>query len=208
MFDPVTYICGTAAPLKIANIDTDVIIRIERLTTGDSSQIGHYAFEALRYRPDGTQNPDFILNEPRYCGAPILLAGPNFGCGSSREAAVNALLAMGIRCVVADGFGDIFYANCFQNGLLPIRLPEADVLALMEEARAVEGGFTVNLNAQTVETPMGRVVTFAIDEQRKEALLAGLDDIGLTLRDMSTIAQWQAADRAARPWIWNLEDVA
>jgi len=207
MFDPVKRIYGTAAPLEIANVDTDVIIRIERLTAGDSSQIGYYAFEALRYLPDGAENPDFVLNQARYRCAPILLAGPNFGCGSSREAAVNALLAMGIRCVVADSFGDIFYANCFQNGLLPIRLPEADVLALMDDARG-EGAFAISLAEQTVGSPTGRIFTFAIDPQRREALLAGLDDIGLTFRDMDAIAQWQAADRAARPWIWNLEHKA
>lgn len=201
MFDAVAVIRGIAAPLPLANIDTDVIIRIERLTIGDPAMIGHWALEALRYLPESSANPDFILNRPGYAGAPILIAGPNFGCGSSREAAATALLAMGFRCVVAAEFGDIFYSNCFQNGLLPVRLGEAEVLALMAEA-ATPQHFEVDLVAQEIRTPDGAAVAFAIDRQRRENLLVGVDDIGLTLRDGDAISAWQTRDRLARPWVW------
>ncbi len=208
MFDPVSTIIGIAAPLNIANVDTDVIIRIERLTIGDPREIGRYAFEALRYLADGQEDPHFILNRPAYRGASILLAGPNFGCGSSREPAVTALMAMGLRVIVAQSFGDIFYANCFQNGLLPIRLDEAAVQALMESAGANPRPFTVDLNEKSIAAPDGRVFDFTIDAQRREALLAGVDDIGLTLRDTAAIHAWQAADRTERVWIWQTGDAA
>ena len=123
-----TRITGPAAPLMAANLDTDVIIRIERLTSG--ADLARYALEALRYRPDGCPDPDCVLNEPQFCNAPILLAGRNFGCGSSREGAVTALMAMGVHCVIAPSFGDIFFGNCFQNGLLPVILPEEQVAKL------------------------------------------------------------------------------
>lgn len=204
MFDPVSVIEGAAAPLPIANIDTDVIIRIDRLTQGDPAAIGRYALEALRYLPDGMENPDFVLNRPAYRGSPILLAGPNFGCGSSREAAVTALLQTGIRSVVAASFGDIFYANCFQNGLLPVRLSESEVLALMREAEAGTTPFVVDLTVCAIRTPAGVAYPFAIDVQRREAMLAGLDDIGLTLREADAIAEWQRNDRRKRTWIWEI----
>ena len=183
-----------------ANIDTDVIIRIERLTAGDRGALGRHAFEALRYLPDGTENPEFVLNQPAFRGAPTLIAGPNFGCGSSREGAVWALQGMGLRCVIADSFGDIFLSNCFQNGMLPIRLPEAEVLSL---ARACAAGvpLTVDLVAQSVTTG-GVSIAFAIDPLRREALLNGLDDIGRSLKRMDQARAWQAADRQRRPWVW------
>lgn len=204
MFDPLSLVEGVAAPLPLANIDTDVIIRIERLTTGNPAEIGRFAFEALRYLPDGSDNPDFILNRPGYRDAPILLVGPNFGCGSSREPAVTALLRCGIRAVVSHGFGDIFYANCFQNGMLPVRLPEEQVLALMAQAETAPAVFSVDLLACEVRGPGGVVYPFTIDPQRRDALLAGLDDIGLTLRDADAIAHWQADDLIERPWIWEI----
>ena len=204
MFEPVSVIEGVAAPLPLANVDTDVIIRIERLTTGDPARIGDYAFEALRYLFDGTGNPEFILNRPGYRDAPILMAGPNFGCGSSREPAVTALLKAGIRTVIASSFGDIFYANCFQNGLLPVRLPERNVLDLIALAERGPSRFSVDLTSCAVRTGAGTVYPFTIDAQRREALLAGLDDIGLTLREVDTVAEWQTRDRAARPWIWEI----
>ena len=204
MFDPVSVIEGAAAPLPLANIDTDVIIRIERLTQGDPAAIGRYALEALRYLPDGAENPDFVLNRPPYRGSPILLTGPNFGCGSSREAAATALLQTGIRSVVAASFGDIFYANCFQNGLLPVRLSEPQVLALIRESEAGATPFVVDLLSCEVRTPSGSVYSFEIDAQRREAMLAGLDDIGLTLRDVDAIAEWQRDDRTKRTWIWEI----
>lgn len=197
---PFTTLTGIAAPLMLANVDTDVIIRIERLTTEDASQLGHYAFEALRYEPDGAQRSDFILNRPPFRGAPILLAGPNFGCGSSREGAVFALAALGIRCVIADGFGDIFSSNCFQNGLLPIRLSHAQVENLAAHA-ALGKPVTVDLQRQCISVA-GETHPFTIDPRRRESLLAGLDDLGLTLREMDSVRAWQARDRLQRPWIW------
>ncbi len=192
-FDTVT---GRAVHLAQANLDTDVIIRIERLTSGQP--LGPYAFEALRYRPDGSENPDFPFHQPGCRGAPILIAGPNFGCGSSREGAVTALLAMGLRCVIADSFGDIFYGNCFQNGLLPIRLAPTEIAALA-------GDLTVDLRAGTITAPSGRIVTFELDALRRTALLEGLDDIGLTLKHRAAIAAWQQHDRATRPWVWPVD---
>jgi len=203
MFAPVTLVAGTAAPLPLANIDTDVIIRIERITIGNPAELGHWAFEGLRYLPGDVENPDFVLNRARFRHAPILIAGPNFGCGSSREAAVTALLAADIRCVIAQDFGDIFYANCFQNGLLPIRLPENDVLRLMKQADG--RAFNVDLATQMITPPEGPPLGFNIDVVRRDALLNGLDDIGMTLRDLEAIDIWQQHDRAARPWIWNVE---
>ena len=200
-----TTLTAVAAPIMRTNVDTDVIIRIERLAASrEQSALGPYAFEALRYRGDGSIDPDFIFNKPAFCGAPILLAGANFGCGSSREGAVWALMGMGVRCVIAPSFGDIFYSNCFQNGLLAIVLPETEVAALAAEAISGEA-FTVNLEKKTITRPDGRESSFAIDALRRESLLAGLDEIGLTLRDDEYIRQWQQHDRAVRPWVWNTE---
>lgn len=196
---PFTSVTGPAAPLPQANIDTDVIIRIERLT-GDAD-LGRYAFEALRYLPDGAPNPSWVFNDPRFAKAPILIAGRNFGCGSSREGAVTALMAMGLRCVIAPGFGDIFFANCFRNGLLPIALPEAVVETLAAEADGRD--FTVDLRAQSVRAPSGEIIPFSVDPLQRDGLLEGLDEIGLTLKEESGIAAWQAADRATRPWVWE-----
>lgn len=200
---PFTTVEGRAATLMKTNIDTDVIIRIERLTAGDRSKLGQFAFEALRYRPDGSDNPDFPFNGAKYRGAPVLIAGKNFGCGSSREGAVWALMGMGLRCVIAESFGDIFYGNCFQNGLLPIRLATAVIDELVAESAAGDGPFRVDLEQQTIATPSGRTIPFTLDALRREALLAGVDDIGLTLRSESEIAAWQAADQKARPWVWH-----
>jgi 3-isopropylmalate/(R)-2-methylmalate dehydratase small subunit len=197
-----TTLSGVAAPLLRANIDTDIIIRIERLTTLKGPEaLGPYALEALRYRADGSEDPDFVLNQSAYREAPILLAGANFGCGSSREGAVTALMGRGICCVIAPSFGDIFFNNCFQNGLLPIRLAEAQVLALAREAA---GGtpMVVDLVTQTITTQVGTVIAFKTDPLRREALLHGLDDIGLTLKDDALIRAWQQQDRLARPWVW------
>ena len=198
---PFTTLTGTAAPLLLANVDTDVIIRIERLTAADTSMLGRYAFEALRYATDGSERPDFVLNQPPFRGAPILLAGPNFGCGSSREGAVFALAGMGIRCVIADGFGDIFASNCFQNGLLPICLTQTKVESLARHA-ALGMPVTVDLCSQTVAVA-ATVEPFAIDPRRRESLLEGLDDLGLTLRQMGRVRAWQSRDRHLRPWLWT-----
>lgn len=185
------------------NIDTDVIIRIERLTSVPREQLGRYAFEALRYRIDGSEDPDFVLNRTNFRNAPIVIVGDNFGCGSSREGAVWALMAAGLRCVIAESFGDIFYNNCFQNGLLPVVLPVAAVSQLAREA-ANGTLLTVDLVEQKVLTPQGEAIAFDIDAQRRHALLEGLDDITLTLTRLSEIVAWQSQDRNLRSWIWNL----
>ncbi len=192
-------VTGAAVPLLQANIDTDVIVRIERLT--GNADLGHYAFEALRYLPDGSTNPDCVFNQPRYVNAPILLAGRNFGCGSSREGAVTALMAMGISCVIAPSFGDIFFANCFRNGVLPIILGEGLVERLVDSAE-----LTVDLEQQSISAS-GEVLHFPVDALQREGLLEGLDEIGLTLKGTDEIAAWQSTDRAQRPWVWQTEKV-
>ena len=196
--EPFTTFTGRAAPLLTANVDTDVIIRIERLTAPDQSNLGHWAFESLRYRPDGSDDPGFVFNRPPYRGAEILLGGPNFGCGSSREGAVVAIHQMGVRCIVAPSFGDIFYGNCFQNGVLAIRLPEADIARLA----ARDAFLTIDLERQTLVAG-NEVLAFDIDPSRRESLLTGLDDIGLTLRQLAGIREFQASDRLCRPWVWD-----
>ncbi|MDR6430198.1 3-isopropylmalate dehydratase small subunit [Variovorax beijingensis] len=198
---PFTIVTGAAPYLSRANIDTDLIIRIERLTTFDRGELGPYALEALRYREDGSEDPDFVLNQPAFRGAPILLAGDNFGCGSSREGAVWALQGIGIRCVIAPSFGDIFYSNCFQNGVLPIRLPAAEIEPL---AAACAGGapMTVDLAKRKLIAPHATASGFEVDPLRREGLLHGLDDIGITLKDDVLIREWQRADRRRRPWAW------
>ena len=190
-------VTGQAAPLPQANIDTDVIIRIERLTQKDQSELGDFALEALRYLPDGSEDPQFVLNQPRFRDAPILLCGANFGCGSSREGAVVALAARGIRAIVAPSFGDIFYGNCFQNGLLPVRLHETQVDTIAAEVWSSEAPVTIDLEAQTIVTPSGARVPFEIDPLRRQAMLLGLDDIGQTALVRDRIVAWQAADRGA-----------
>jgi 3-isopropylmalate/(R)-2-methylmalate dehydratase small subunit len=198
---PFTSVTGAAVPLMRANVDTDVIIRIERLTSFQRDQLGPYAFEALRLRADGSEDPACVLNQPVFRQAPVLLAAENFGCGSSREGAVWALMGLGVRCVIAPSFGDIFFNNCFQNGVLPLRLPIAQVEALAAQC-AGGAAMKVDLQAQTITAPDGSVSPFEIDPLRREALLHGLDDIGLTLKDDALIREWQQADRARRPWAW------
>ena len=194
---PFTTLTGAAAPLLRDNIDTDIIIRVERLAGTSRESMGAVAFETWRFLPDGSENPEFVLNQPRFRGAPILLTGSNFGCGSSREGAVWAMMGMGLRCVVAESFGDIFFNNCFQNGMLPIRLDPAVIARLA----ATPGPVTVDLAAQVVVAGNDRVA-FEIEPMRRTALLEGLDEIGLTLQHAAAIARYQAADRAERPWVW------
>ena len=195
-----THLRGAAAPLPIANLNTDVIIRIERLTALERDALGSYAFEALRYRADGSEDPAFVLNQPDFRNAPILIGGENFGCGSSREAAVWALMARGIRCVIAPSYGDIFYNNCFQNGLLPIRLDRSLVQSL--GSLALQGTpLEVDLARQQILAGT-EVISFDLDPTRKEAMLRGLDSIGLTLLSRPRITAWQEADRRTRPWAW------
>lgn len=195
-FETVT---GIAAPLLRANIDTDMIIPVQRLIGATRDGLGEFGFE--RFRAD----PDFPLNRAAFRGAPILLAGENFGCGSSREGAVWTLLGMGFRCVIAPSFGDIFHNNCFQNGLLPVRLPFETIqrmAAAMEEGPS-NARVTVDLERQVVVTPWGEAVPFAIDTRKREALLSGLDEIAQTLQRAAEIAAWQARDRMERAWAWD-----
>ncbi|MBK6007128.1 3-isopropylmalate dehydratase small subunit [Ramlibacter ginsenosidimutans] len=198
---PFTSVTGPAAPLMRENVDTDVIIRIERLTNLQRDQLGPYALEALRLRPDGSEDPAFVLNRPPFRGAPILLAGSNFGCGSSREGAVWALMGLGVRCVIAPSFGDIFFNNCFQNGMLPIELP-LPVVERLAAAAADGAPFTVDLDRCVIDGPDGRATRFAVNALRREGLLNGLDDIGLTLQADAAIRGWQREDRQRRPWAW------
>jgi len=200
-FDKLTAI---AAPIMRSNIDTDVIIRIERLV-GNSVRgtLGKWAFGSLRYLPNGAENPDFILNREPLRGAEILVTGPNFGCGSSREGAVWALQEYGIRAVIGSGFGDIFFANCFQNGILPIVVDKeiVDELAADIEATQGAGRVSIDLAAQTILSPSGKQIKFEIDPRRREGLLQGLDEVALTLQRDGEIRAFQATDRDARPWI-------
>ena len=201
--DKFTTLAGVAAPLMQPNIDTDTIIRIERMTGASPEDMGRWAFEALRFRPDGSENPSFVLNHPPFRAAPILLAGENFGCGSSREGAVWALKHRGIGCVIAPSFGDIFYNNCFQNGVLPVVLPAEQVERLAAECAGGNARVTVDLRRQTVTGPHGTELPFAIDGMRRDAMLNGFDDIGLTLRHEAAIAGFRSRDTTDRPWVWD-----
>ena len=201
---PFGKVTAIAAPIMRSNIDTDVIIRIERLV-GNSIRgtLGKWAFGALRYLPDGSENPEFILNREPYRQAEILVTGPNFGCGSSREGAVWSLQEMGIRAVIGSGFGDIFFANCFQNGILPIVVDKAVVDGLAAEIEITQGAgrIAIDLEEQTIISPTGKTHRFEIDPRRREGLLQGLDEVALTLQRDNEIRAFQAADRTTRPWI-------
>ncbi len=196
-----TKLTGVAAPMPLVNIDTDMIIPKQFLKTIKRSGLGVNLFDEMRYTPDGKEIPDFVLNQPAYRHAQILVAGDNFGCGSSREHAPWALLDFGIRCVISTSFADIFYNNCFKNGILPIVLPQDAVDVLMEDARkGANARQTVDLEAQTVTTSDGQVFHFDVDSHRKHCLLNGLDDIGLTLEKASAIDRFEAKAAALRPW--------
>jgi 3-isopropylmalate/(R)-2-methylmalate dehydratase small subunit len=201
-----TRLTSIAAPLMRANIDTDIVIRIERMV-GNSIRggLGKWCFAALRYMPDGSENPDFILNRAPYRDAEILVTGPNFGCGSSREPAVWALQEMGIKAIVGSGFGDIFYNNCFQNGVLPVVLDPEIVQAIAGEVEETQGTgrLTVDLDACEVTAPSGRRHAFTVEPRRRSALLDGLDEIVATLRRDGEIRAFQERDRGRRPWIWT-----
>jgi len=197
---PFTVVRGLAAPLLVDSIDTDTITPMKRMMEGTGALV-KYAFEPLRYLPDGEPNPNFALNQPAYQNARILLAGQNFACGSSRETAVWAVAGLGIRCVIAPSFGEIFFSNCFKNGLLPVLLPRAEVEALASESEA--GEFVVDLEQCNITTPSGRKVVFTVQPFRRHALLTGQDEIASTLDREPEIAKFQARDREARPWIYN-----
>jgi 3-isopropylmalate/(R)-2-methylmalate dehydratase small subunit len=198
---PFTTLTGVAAPMPLVNIDTDMIIPKQFLKTIQRSGLGKNLFDEMRFTPEGAEIADFVLNQPAYRQAQILIAGDNFGCGSSREHAPWALLDFGIRCVVSTSFADIFYNNCFKNGILPIVLPEAEVAALMEDARkGANARQVVDLEAQTISTADGKSFHFEIDPFRKHCLLNGLDDIGLTLEKAASIDRFEAGAALARPW--------
>jgi 3-isopropylmalate/(R)-2-methylmalate dehydratase small subunit len=188
---------SVAAPFPQKNVDTDLIIRIERCTGTPREEIGKYAFEMARFRADGSENPEFVLNQPKYRGAQILVCGEFFGTGSSREMAVWALAGMGIRCLIAPSYGQIFYGNCFQNGLLPVVLPLKEVDGLMKEAESGKR-FEIDLETQLINGKS----RFDITPRRKKMLLEGLDEIGLTLAMEPKIAAFEAEDRRRRPWIY------
>jgi 3-isopropylmalate/(R)-2-methylmalate dehydratase small subunit len=198
---PFTTLDAKAAPLDIANLDTDQIIPKQFLKTVEREGLAKGLFYDLRFDEAGREKPDFVLNQPRYARAGVLIAGDNFGCGSSREHAPWALLDFGIRCVIAPSFADIFYNNCFQNGLLPIALSEAQVRALMAEAKGGNHVFSVDLAAQTVTAPSGETFGFDIDPARKEKLLKGLDAIGETLQSAGKIDAFEARMAVAEPWL-------
>ena len=198
---PFNELTAKAAPLDMANVDTDQIIPKQFLKTVEREGLAKGLFYDLRFEEQGQPKPGFVLDDPRFAGAGILIAGDNFGCGSSREHAAWALLDFGLRCVIAPSFADIFYNNCFQNGVLPIALPEAVVRALMGEAKGGNHVFAVDLAAQSVTSPSGQTFHFEIDPSRKEKLLGGLDAIGETLQQGQAIDVYEMRQALAQPWL-------
>lgn len=197
-----TTLDGVAAPLKIVNVDTDMIIPKQYLKTIKRTGLGTGLFSEMRYKDDGSENPDFVLNQPAYRNAKILVAGDNFGCGSSREHAPWALNDFGIRCVISTSFADIFYNNCFKNGILPIVVSHEDLGKLFDDAeRGSNATLSIDLEAQTIRGPDGGTLHFEIDPFRKRCLLEGLDDIGLTLEKADQIVTYEGAKAAERPWL-------
>ncbi|PAU98828.1 3-isopropylmalate dehydratase small subunit [Paracoccus salipaludis] len=200
--DKFTTLTGIAAPMPLVNIDTDMIIPKQFLKTIHRSGLGKNLFDEMRYFPDGTENPAFVLNKPAYRDAQIIVAGDNFGCGSSREHAPWALLDYGIRCVISTSFADIFYNNCFKNGILPIVLPPDAVEALMKDAEnGANARLTVDLESQTVTGADGTAYPFEMDPHRKHCLLNGLDDIGLTMEKAPAIEAYEARIAQSQPWV-------
>ena len=199
--DKFAKLTGVAAPLPMINVDTDMIIPKQFLKTIKRTGLGKHLFSEMRYDQAGKENPDFVLNKPAYRKATILVTGDNFGCGSSREHAPWALLDFGIRCVIAPDFADIFYNNCFKNGILPIKLPQSEVDKLLDDAsRGSNATLTIDLAAQEIRGPDGGMIRFEIDAFRKHCLLNGLDDIALTLQKEASIAGYEKAAAATREW--------
>ena len=199
--DKFTTLTGVAAPMPLVNIDTDMIIPKQFLKTIQRSGLGKNLFDEMRYTPDGQEIADFVLNQPAYRSAQILVAGDNFGCGSSREHAPWALLDFGIRCVISTSFADIFFNNCFKNGILPVVLPQAAVDHLMDDARkGANARITVDLESQTVTASDGKTFAFEVDAFKKHCLMNGLDDIGLTLEKAAAIDSFEKKTAALRPW--------
>ena len=199
--DKFTTLTGVAVPINMTHIDTDRIIPKNYLKTIKRTGLGKGLFSEQRYKDDGSDNPDFVLNKPAYKKAKILVADNNFGCGSSREHAPWALMDYGIRCVISTQFGDIFYNNCFKNGVLPIKMPKEIIAKLMDDAsRGSNAIIEIDLEKQEIRGPDGGVVKFEIDAHRKHCMLNGLDDIGLTKQKQSKIASYENKARAERPW--------
>jgi 3-isopropylmalate/(R)-2-methylmalate dehydratase small subunit len=198
-FDKLT---GVAAPLPLINIDTDMIIPKQFLKTIKRTGLGKSLFFEMRFDDAGNEIEDFVLNQPAYRNAQILVAGDNFGCGSSREHAPWAILDFGIRCVISTDFADIFYNNCFKNGILPIKLPQEDVDKLMDDAqRGANATITVDLESQTISGPDGGEISFEMDSFRKHCLINGLDDIGLTMEKAEKIKAFEEKSKASQPWL-------
>jgi 3-isopropylmalate/(R)-2-methylmalate dehydratase small subunit len=199
---PFTTLTGIAAPLPLANVDTDKIIPARFLKTIKRTGLGKNLFDTLRYTPDGAERPDFVLNQEPWRRAQVLVAGPNFGCGSSREHAPWALLDFGIRCVIAPDFADIFHNNCFKNGILPIKLPQAICDQLMDDAKlGANARVTIDLERQVVVRPNGEEISFEVDAFRKHCLLHGLDDVGLTMQKGAAIDAFEARRGADASWM-------
>lgn len=199
-----TTLTGMAAPLDLINVDTDMIIPKQFLKTIQRVGLGKHLFEEMRRNADGSEKPDFILNRKPYRTAPILISGDNFGCGSSREHAPWALLDFGIRCVIAPNFADIFYNNCFKNGILPVRQPHEVVRILMDQAaRGSNATFSVSLESCMVIDADGREHGFEVDDFRRRCLLDGLDDIALTLKKRADIAVWEQNQAIKTPWVFK-----
>jgi 3-isopropylmalate/(R)-2-methylmalate dehydratase small subunit len=199
--EPFTKLTGVAAPLPLVNIDTDMIIPKQYLKTIKRTGLGAGLFAEMRFDAEGKENPDFVLNKPAYRTAQILVAGENFGCGSSREHAPWALLDFGIRCVISTSFADIFYNNCFQNGVLPIVVTPEQLDMLMDDAqRGANATISIDLEAQEIHGPDGGVVKFEIDAYKKHCMLNGLDPIGLTMVKAEKIADYEQKTAATRPW--------
>jgi 3-isopropylmalate/(R)-2-methylmalate dehydratase small subunit len=191
-----------AAPMPLINIDTDMIIPKQFLKTIKRSGLGVSAFHEMRYQMDGTENPDFILNQGAYRNANIIVAGDNFGCGSSREHAPWALLDFGVRCVISTSFADIFYNNCFKNGILPVIVTDEELNLLMNDAKKGSNArMVIDLESQRIETSDGEVIKFDVDQHRKHCLINGLDDIGLTMEKMESIDSFEKKMAKNTPWI-------
>lgn len=196
-----TKLTGVAAPMPVVNIDTDMIIPKDYLKTIKRTGLGKGLFAESRYLDDGSPNPDFVLNKPAYQNAKILVAGDNFGCGSSREHAPWALLDFGIRCVISTSFADIFYNNCFKNGILPIVVSPENLEKLLDDAsRGSNAILSIDLEAQEISGPDGGTISFEIDEFKRHCMLNGLDDIGLTMEHKSAIDTFEKATAQTRPW--------
>jgi 3-isopropylmalate/(R)-2-methylmalate dehydratase small subunit len=197
-----TTLTGVAAPLKLINVDTDMIIPKQYLKTIKRTGLGKGLFAEMRYRDDGSENPDFVLNKPAYRQAKILVAGDNFGCGSSREHAAWALLDFGIRCVISTSFADIFYNNCLKNGILPVKVSAEDLEKLFDDAeRGANATLTIDLEKQEIRGPDGGTIKFDLDQFSKRCLLDGLDDIGLTMEKHEKIERFEQKAAQSRPWL-------